>query len=254
MSTEETNFHHQTNSDRGLASKIWQPASHRPAYAQNVTNKPSDYRPYNYLQSVALQNGGAKSVQRMNGVDDSYHYPHERNGDVLINEKPLNYHNGQWDNRRGHASRNTDINTNIPSYYKEKGVRDPFNRPFPRTDVDFHFKENGVASSNQAVKAKPQPAKESSSSLASQITAHLAAQKAKSLGGPSPPKPRLNKDRVKYGKEMLADSEERSLTSMENASTLKQVNGFSYGIANEQVCSYLFIIISPSKNSAPYKE
>lgn len=245
VSTEETSFHHQSNIDRGLASKIWQPASQRPAYTQNVANKPSDYRPYNYLQSVAVQNGGAKSVQRMNGIDDSYHYPHERNGDVLISEKPLNYHNGQWDNRRGHASRNTDMDANVTPYYKEKSIRDPFNRPFPRTDVDFHYNENGAASSNQAVKAKAQPTKESSSSLASQITAHLAAQKAKNLGGASPPKPRLNKDRVKYGKEMLADSEERSLTSMENASTLKQVNGFSYGIANEQVSGDPFFYFPP---------
>lgn len=109
---------------------------------------------------------------------------------------------------------------------KEKGLRDPYNRVLPRTDVDVRTEQKADGLLQQKSKI------DSSKSLAAQLENHLASRKAGKIHRNDGSSHKHSNSAKQVG------NSERSLTSLENSNKLKQINGFSYGVPEGQVSRF----------------
>ena len=179
-------------------------------------------QPYSYLQSSHVHNN-RKDKDKHNDYVQTYVLSQQtdassgRRQKSEENEVLFKEHESQ-------RIKNQSKNYHKAQYGKEKGLREPLNRVLPRTDLEIHKDGRTDGLSHQSTKI------DSSNSLANQIENHLSARKLrKSQKTEVLPKPNNIVKRV--------ESNERSLTSIENSNKLKQINGFSYGIQEGQVCN-----------------
>ena len=117
-------------------------------------------------------------------------------------------------------------------FSKEKVLRDSSNRVLPRTfaGINSEKEERGVLGQRTAA--------DSRNSIAHQIANNLSVKKAMKGQKGTTALPTTAKIFTKN-----EETTDRSLTSMENLKNIKQINGFSYGIQEEQVCSFFCYII-----------
>lgn len=183
----------------------------------------SVHTPYNYFQSTYVQNG-RRDKEKMN----NFSQPRLSNlaqqqgiseGRRYFSEEPEKGFK-QQENENYVKYRNEYERVQRP---KEKGLRDPFNRFLPRSDVEVMNDKRNDSSVFKNSKVT------SSTSLATQIENHLASRKSK--------QGYKNDGTFSKSIEFTKQSEknERNMTSFENSSKLKQINGFSYGIQKDQV-------------------
>ena len=186
------------------------------------------HQPYSYLQGAHIQvNKGDKekvhqSLQPHAPVRLQHSYAQLARGrrseraEVLVkeleNDRNINLRNGH---HKG-------------SYLKEKGLRDSLTRILPRTDVDIHS-GNGTD-----ISLAHEPVKDPRSSLAYQIESHLLAKKSKK----NQRNDSFSRNPVIEAKAKRENRQDRNLTSIENSNRLSQLNGFSYGIQEDQVSGY----------------
>ena len=180
-------------------------------------------QPYNYLQSPNLQTNNRDKV---NENTHAYNPVHVQPPNSQL-ERGGTFEQTEVRIKESESGRNVKQSNGHHKalHFKEKGFRDSWTRVLPRTDIDI-FNQDGLLHEKTKI--------DSSNSLANQIESHLSAKKVKKSqkGNAILSKPKIVAKRE--------ESDERSITSMENSNKMKQLNGFSYGIQEDQVGRYLF--------------
>ena len=183
-------------------------------------------QPYNYLQTPNAQINNRdkvnENIHTYNPVHAEQSYSQLERGRISDQTEILI--------KESESGRNAKLSNGHYKalHLKEKGLRDSWTRVLPRTDIDV-YNQDGLLHQKTKI--------DSSNSLANQIESHLSAKKVKkSQRGNAI----LSKPKVVTKRE---ENNDRSITSMENSNNMKQLNGFSYGIQEDQVGRYLLHII-----------